>query len=293
MAAGGGAPPAEAMRGAKGVSAVIVVVVAVVTFLAGLGIGVYVLAPAPATGPQKLLLGTNTPFPPFEYYTNTTPTAPQKLVGFDIELIQTLVTRIGYSYEWRDYTDFTALLLAVSSNGVDIAIGAITENGATGASRNASMHFTNPYYLSNQGVLKRASDTTNYCAATTVCTSSDLNKTTLRIAVQDLTTSLYWAQANAANAKLGIYGSVTQVLQALSSRSADIVIIDKPAADGIAKANPTFAVQGIIYTNELYGFAVPRSPTDDPLGLIPKLNAALATARSDGTYTTILNKYFG
>ncbi len=287
MAEGGGAPPAAAMRGAKGVSTIIVVVVAVVTFLAGIGIGVYVLAPAPATGPQKLLLGTNTPFPPFEYYTNTT---PPKLIGFDIELIQTLVTRIGYTYEWRDYTDFTALLLAVGSNGVDIAIGAITESGSTGAARNASMKFTDSYYLSNQGVLKRASDTKQYCGGDNVCTSAELNVTGLRIAVQDLTTSLYWAQEFAANATLAIYGSVTQVLQALSSSSADIVIIDKPAADGIANANPAFAVQGTILTNELYGFAVPKG---DPLLLITRLNSALAQAKSDGTYTTILNKYFG
>src|SRR5437870_6993607 len=126
MAAGGGAPPAEAMRGAKGVSAVIAVVIAVVTFLAGLGIGAYFLAPAPVTGPPRLLLGTNTPFPPFEYYNNTT--SGRALVGFDIELVQTLVTRSGYTYEWRDYTDFTALLLAAGSNGVDIPIAAITES---------------------------------------------------------------------------------------------------------------------------------------------------------------------
>src|SRR5712692_3942211 len=290
MAAGGVAPPAEAMRGAKGVSSVIVVVIAVVTFLAGLGIGAYVLAPAPTTGPPRLLLGTNTPFPPFEYYTNDT---AHRLIGFDVELIQTLVTRIGYTYEWRDYTDFTALLLAVGSNGVDIAIGAITEIGTTGAQRNSSMHFTDSYYLSNQGVLKRASDATNYCAATTVCTASDLNKTGLRIAAQSLTTSEYWVEGNAPAATLALYGSVTQVLQALSSSSADIVVIDKPAADGIAKANSAFKVQGVINTNELYGFAVPRTPTDDPKGLIPKLNAALAAAKSDGTYDALLTKYFG
>jgi polar amino acid transport system substrate-binding protein len=290
MAAGGGAPPAEAMRGAKGVSAVVTVVVAIVALVAGIGIG-YFIAPAPVTGPPRLLLGTNTPFPPFEYYNNSTGT--RVLVGFDIELIQTMVTRSGYTYEWRDYTDFTALLLAVGSNGVDIAIGAITESGSTGAQRNASMHFTNPYYVSNQGVLKRASDATNYCAATTVCDASDLNKTGLRIAAQLLTTSEYWVEGNAPAATLALYGSVTQVLQALSSGSADIVVIDKPAADGIARANPAFKVQGTILTNELYGFAVPRSPVDDPKGLIPKLNAALAAMKADGTYNALLTKYFG
>src|SRR5207244_5026862 len=139
------------------------------------------LAPAPVTGAPRLLLGTNTPFPPFEYYTNDT---ARRLVGFDVELIQTLVTRAGYTYEWRDYTDFTALLLAVGSNGVDVAIGAITLSGTTGAERNASMHFTNSYYTSNQGVLKRASDATNYCAATPTCTADDLTETGLRLAAQ-------------------------------------------------------------------------------------------------------------
>ena len=286
MAAGGSAPPAEAMRGAKGVSAVIAIVIAVVTFLAGLGIGAYFLAPAPVTGPPRLLLGTNTPFPPFEYYTNDT---AHRLVGFDIELIQTLVTRAGYTYEWRDYTDFTALLLAVGSNGVDVAIGAITLSGPDGAARNASMKFTDSYYLSNQGVLRRASDTTQYCGGDNVCTAAELNVTGLRIAVQSITTSEGWAKSNAPAATITTYGSVTQVLQALSSSSANIVIIDKPAADGIAKANPAFAVVGTIFTNELYGFAVPKA---DLLGLVPRLNSALASARSDGTYAALITKYF-
>ncbi|TLZ44227.1 MAG: transporter substrate-binding domain-containing protein [Methanobacteriota archaeon] len=186
MAEGGGAPPAAAMRGAKGVSAVVAVIVAVVTFVAGVGIGIYVLAPAPAAGPPRLVLGTNTPFPPFEYYTNTT---PQKLIGFDVELIQTLVTRIGYTYEWRDYQDFTALLASVAANGTDIAIGAITMNGVPGATRNESMKFTDSYYLSNQGVLAKTSDSTTYCGTDNICTPQELDVTGRHVAVQDLTIS--------------------------------------------------------------------------------------------------------
>ena len=138
-----------------------------------------------------------------------------------------------------------------------------------------------------------ASYASAYCAATTTCTADDLNKTGLRIAAQTLTTSEFWVEDNAPAATLALYGSVTQVLQALSSSSADIVVIDKPAADGIAKANSAFKVQGTIFTNELYGFAVPRSPQDDPKGLIPKLNSALAAVKTDGTYDALLKKYFG
>src|SRR5207249_11527458 len=93
MAAGGAAPPAEAMRGAKGVSVVIVAVVAVVLFVAGVGVGWLVFSP-PAKRASKLFLGTNTPFPPFESRNATS----DALEGFDIDLIQTVVQRCrGYT----------------------------------------------------------------------------------------------------------------------------------------------------------------------------------------------------
>src|SRR5436309_14441862 len=110
MAAGGGAPPAEAMRGAKGVSIVIVAVVAVILFLAGVGVGWLVFSP-PAKRVSKLFFGTNTPFPPFEFYNNST------LTGFDVDLIKEFVHRSrGYNectvtvttacYECTDFQTF-------------------------------------------------------------------------------------------------------------------------------------------------------------------------------------------
>ncbi len=289
MAAGGSAPPAEAMRGAKGVSAIIVVVIAIITFVAGLGLGYYVLAPAPPKALTTLVLGTNTPFPPFEFYNSTT----HQLQGFDIELIQTILTRAGYAYEWRDFRDFQVLLSAVSAQGIDIGIGAITENGATGTQRNLTLAFSDPYFVSNQGVLKRTSDARTFCANRANCTATELNRTDLKIAVQAITTSEFWVEDNlpaVVNANhLSIFPDVSQVLQALSSSSVDIVVIDKPAADGIAAGNAVFAVEGTILTNELYGFAVAHG---DPLALLPKINSQLAGMRADGTYTRILNKWF-
>jgi len=61
-------------------------------------------------------------------------------------------------------------------------------------------------------------------------------------------------------------------------------------AVGFAAANPTvFAVGGTIQTNELLGFAVGNN---DPLGLIPGIDQALAAMRADGKYDEILNKWF-
>jgi len=299
MAAGGGAPPVEAMRGAKGVSVVIVAIVAIVVFGAGVGVGWLVFS-APPTKVSKLFLGTNTPFPPFESRNATT----DNLEGFDIELIQTIVHRgWGYTacsdtvtnqcYEWNDFRDFSALLAAVSVGRMDIAVGAITINGDVGAERNKSMDFSNSYYLSNQGILKRTNDNKAYCAAA-VCTVQELNTSTLIIGAQAITTSEFWVEDNLKNVMdakhLELRPTVEDVLLLLSQGAVDIVVIDLPAAQGIAAKNPSaYAVGGEILTNELYGFAVANG---DPLGLVPIINAQLAAMKTDGTYQTILNKWF-
>ncbi len=275
MAAGGSAPPVEAMRGVKGVSVVIVAVVAIVVFGAGVGVGWLVFS-APPTKVSKL----------------------------DIELIQTIVHRgWGYTacsdtvanqcYEWNDFRDFSALLAAVSVGRMDIAVGAITLNGDVGAERNKSMDFSNSYYLSNQGILKRTNDNKAYCAAA-VCTVQELNTSTLIIGAQAITTSEFWVEDNLKNVMdanhLELRPTVEDVLLLLSQGAVDIVVIDLPAAQGIAAKNPSaYTVGGEILTNELYGFAVANG---DPLGLVPIINAQLAAMKTDGTYQTILNKWF-
>src|SRR5207247_1562846 len=185
MAAGGSAPPVEAMRGAKGVSVVIVAVVAIVVFGAGVGVG------------------------------------------------------------WRV---FSALLAAVSVGRMDIAVGAITINGDVGAERNKSMDFSNSYYLSNQGILKRTNDNKAYCAAA-VCTVQELNTSTLIIGAQAITTSEFWVEDNLKNVMdakhLELRPTVEDVLLLLSQGAVDIVVIDLPAAQGIAAKNPSaYAVGG-------------------------------------------------
>src|SRR5947199_7199955 len=177
--------------GARGVSVVIVAVIAVVLFVAGVGVGWLVFSP-PAKRVSKLFLGTNTPFPPFEFYNNSL------LIGFDIELIQDIVHRgWGFNectdtvttacYEWTDFQTFLPLLAAVGEGRIDIGVGAITENGDTGAMRNSTMDFSDPYYLSNQGVLKRAGDSTVYCAAAE-CTVAEMDRSDLQIEAKHVTT---------------------------------------------------------------------------------------------------------
>src|SRR5207247_11316461 len=223
---------------------------------AGGRVVVRVCAPA-AKRASKRFLWSNTPCPPLEWRNATS----DALEGFDIDLVQTVVQRCwGYTacsdtvtnscYEWNDFRDFSALLAAVSVGRMDIAVGAITMNGDVGAERNNSMDFSNSYYLSNQGILKRANDNTAYCAAA-VCTVQELHSTTLVSGAQAITTSEFWVEDNLKNVvsakHLELRPTVEDVLLLLSQGVVNIVVIDLPAAQGIAAANPTaYAVGGEI-----------------------------------------------
>jgi polar amino acid transport system substrate-binding protein len=303
MAEGGAAPPAEAMRGGKGVSVAVAGVIAIVLFLGGIGVGWLVFSPPP-TRVTKLFLGTNTPFPPFEFYEDL-PSGDTNLTGFDVDLIEEIVQRgFGFDectatvttncYEWTDFQTFLPLLAAVGEGRIDIGVGAITMNGQTGANRNRTMDFSDPYYEADQGVIKRAGDTTDYCAAAN-CTAAELDgRAGLRVGVQEITTSQFWALDNLptvdAAGNLIALGTVADVLLALEQDVVDIVIIDLPAGQGIVAGNPTtFAVEGAIQTDELYGYAVANN---DPLGLVPVINAQLRAIRDDGTYDDLIAKWF-
>jgi len=157
-----------------------------------------------------------------------------------------------------------------------------------GAERNETLRFTDSYYEADQGVLKQTADVTNYCAAQD-CTVEELNVTGRRVGVQAITTSEFWAADNLKATTITIYPDVAQVLQALQAGTVDIVIMDLPAAQGVASGNPAFTVEGTIQTNELYAFATARL---DPKGIITKLNSALSGVRADGTYDRIIAKYF-
>jgi len=274
-------PPAARSGVSKGAFAGTVIVVAIIALVAGMGLD-RVLYPAPTGGGPlpTLVIGTNTPFPPFEYRDDN-----DNIVGFDIDLVKEVMKRMDRSVEVVNYRDFGALLTAVGGGTIDIAASSITIR----ADRNATMDFTDPYFESDQAVLVRAGFTGLTCAGD-VCVAADLAG--FSVATQAGTTSEYWVSDNVpgASANLTTFPDVTQVLQALQTSAVDLVVIDKPAGDGIVAASPTvFRLEGTVETNELYGFAVANN---DPSHLVAGMNKALRDIRADGTYATIVARWF-
>jgi ABC-type amino acid transport substrate-binding protein len=283
------APPPEAVRGgvSKTLFVVTVVIVAIIAFLGGIGVSSVIFPQGPAL--QTVVVGTNTPFPPFEARNPTT----QKLEGFDIDLVNEIGRRNGWNVVWRDFQDWDALLLAIEYEGVDIGASSITSSGSVGALRNASFDFSNSYYEADQAVMIKSGTTTVQCAAAT-CTPSELANHT--VAVQRLTSSYWWVlgelvdTAMTPGSMVSAFGDLNSVITELINGNVEWVLVDKPIAERFTASNPQLVIEGTIETNELYAYAV----TDgDPQNLIPKINSALAAMRTDGTFQRIQDKWIG
>lgn len=274
-------PPPEALKGiSKGLFMATVILVAIAAFVAGLGSYSVI---NPQGGAKTYVIGTNTPFPPFESLDEN-----ETIVGFDMDLISTIMNRAGKQFVLRDFRDFGALLASVGTHRVDIAASAITSSGTTGANRNATMSFSDTYFESDQAILVRFGYTGVTCTASE-CTAADIQGE--KIATQTGTTSEFWVADNVQGGpQPATYPDLTQVLEALRQRSVDVVVIDKPAGDGIVAANPTtYTLVGTVQTDELYSFAVPKG---DPDKLLPLINGELAKMRTDGTYAQIVDRWF-
>lgn len=273
MAEGGPAPPPEAMRRgvSTGILAVSVVVVFVVGFVGGLFVSPAIFPTTPPTLGDTIVVGTNTPFTPFEFRD-----AEGNLVGFTIDLVEEIGDRAGLTIQWSDYTDWDTLLAAGATGAVNMIASSMTIT----EERDEVYDFSEWYYSANQGVLVHKDDTMT-CPSKT-CTVDDLEGLTW--VVQTGTTSNDWVRDNlgedcATTGPLFCFDDVPSVINKVKEQGADVAIMDLPAAVSFAAvpANDVKAI-GKIVTDELYGMAVEEG---DPLGILAIINPIITALRDE------------
>ena len=97
-------------------------------------------------GNDTITPGTASGFPPFEYTENG------ELVGFDVELAETVIEEAGYEVgEWVDI-EFGSLTPSLTEGDIDLIAAAMTITGE----RDQQIDFSDAYYEANQGVLVRS-----------------------------------------------------------------------------------------------------------------------------------------
>lgn len=243
---------------------------------------------------NKLVVGTNAAFPPFEYKN-----ANGEVTGFDMDLIKAYGESVGKKVVIKDM-DFDAALTSASTGKIDIAIAGITKN----EKREKTLSFSDGYYKSNQVVILSTTTANEINTKTATLEGDDKINAIIKelegkkIGVQRATTGQFYVEGDAdwefdgiKDAQCKPYDNGGLAIKDLNDGKVDAVILDEAPAKNIVTKNysSTLSILDSALTNEEYAIAVKKGNTE----LVNSLNAFIKTIKSNGEYDKLLNKYFG
>jgi len=215
----------------------------------------------------QLLVGTDTPFPPFEIG------QPPDISGYDIEVMNAIGEKLGLEVTYQD-TGFDTIFRDVANGQFDSAAAASTIT----PDRQEKVNFTDPYYEAQQALLvPEGSD---------IATTADLGG--VIVGAQDGTTGETFANDETDASEVRGFPEGPDAVAALSTGQVEAVIIDQPVAVDAVEKTGGVEIAEEIPTNELYGFAVALDKTN----LVEAMNGALVELKDDGTLADLYQQYF-
>ena len=217
---------------------------------------------------QTIKVATNVAFPPYEYYEN------EKAVGIDVDIIQAICDKLGYTMELSDM-EFGSIITAVASGKVDIGFGAITIT----EERAKSVHFTTSYSTGIQSIIVKEDSP--------IATIDDLHGAKIKIGVQQDTTGDIYATDDFGEDHMARFNKGADAVQALITGKCDAVIIDNSPAETFVAQNKGLKLLPTVYAEEEYGFEM----SYDNEALYNEVNGALEALLADGTVQSIIDKY--
>lgn len=218
------------------------------------------------TPAEKLIMGTNAQFPPYEYYEG------EKIIGIDAEVAALIAEKLGMELEIKDM-DFGGIISAVENGVVDMGMAGMTVN----EERLLQVDFSTSYAKGVQVVIVKADSG--------IATLDDLAGK--MIGVQEATTGDIYSTDDFGEENVKRYQNGAAAVAALQSGIVDAVIIDNEPAKAFVEVNEGLTILDTAYAEEDYAIAVAKGNTE----LLDKINAALAELTADGSIAAIVNKY--
>jgi polar amino acid transport system substrate-binding protein len=214
-----------------------------------------------------LLVGADTPYPPFEIG------QPPNITGFDVEVMNAIADQLGVTPEYQD-TAFDTIFRDVAAGQFDTAVAASTITPG----RQQTVDFSDPYYTTQQALMvPEGSD---------IASVDDLSGKI--VGAQDGTTGETYANDNTDAAEVRGFPEGPDAISAMISGQVDAAMIDQQVAVDAVKKQSGIEIAQLIPTDEFYGFAMSK---DNP-ALVEAVDNALQTIKKDGTLTDLYQKYF-
>lgn len=215
---------------------------------------------------EKLYVGTNAEFPPFEYLDNG------KVTGFDIDLVKAIGKELDMDIVIKDM-NFDGLIPALQTNKVDMIIAGMTAN----EERKKAVNFSDSYYTANQVIILN-DDNMN------IKKFDDLKGKLVGV-VLGFTGDMVVSEIKGVESKK--YNTSYVAIMELKNKKIDAVVLDSETAKNYVKNNKGLKLAKSEGEAEEYAIAIAKKNTV----LLEKINKALKTLKSNGSYKKLLEKY--
>ena len=215
----------------------------------------------------KLVVATEGGFAPFNYFIGS------KLTGFEVELTELVVKKMGLTLEWKALS-FDALLTGLRQDRWDLAIAS---HGITDE-RAKAVTFTEPHYCSGGLIVSKDP---------AIRSAKDLAGKI--VSVQTGSTYLENVKKLGSVKEVKNFPADTDARSALVAGRADVWVSDRFVATEALRKNPSLDLKpGELLFTERIAAAVAKGNT----GLAQAWSKALAETMADGSYAALSQKYF-
>lgn len=216
---------------------------------------------------EKIYVGTNAEFPPFEYLENG------EIKGFDMELVNEIGKILDADIKIVDMA-FDGLLPALQMKKVDLVIAGMTAN----EERMKTVSFTQPYYTASQVIIvKEGNDS--------IKSFNDLKGKKVGVML-GFTGDMVVSEIE--GVKIERFNAAYAGIMALQAGKVEAVVLDSEPAKNYVAQNKGLVLADADAEQEEYAIAVRKNDK----ALLEKVEKALKEIKENGTYDKLIQKYF-
>ena len=228
-----------------------------------------------AASGEKLIMGTNAAFPPFEFV--TTQGIVGEFDGIDIAIAKNIADSMGRELQVEDQ-EFDGLCAAVSTGKIDMAIAGMTAT----PERAQNVDFSIPYYVATQ-VMVVGADNTDITSAEDLKNDKKVGVVLGYTGDNIVTADLQVPEENITRANRGI-----DIVQDVKNGKLDAVVIDSATGKALAANNGLKVVEDpAAFESEEYAIAVKKGNTE----LLDQINTVLQGMIDNGEIDELAVKY--
>lgn len=237
-------------------------------FIKSLLMGTLVLSlSVSAMAKEKIFVGTNAEFPPFEYLDKG------EVTGFDIELVNELGKVMDADVKVIDMS-FDGLLPALQMKKVDLVIAGMTAT----EERQKTVSFTQPYYTASQVIIVKEGDDS-------IKSFDDLKGKKVAVML-GFTGDTIVSEIEGVNIER--FNAAYAGVMALQANKVDAIVLDSEPAKNYVEQNKGLTLAKADAEQEEYAIALRKNDKE----LLEKVEKALNEIKANGTYDALIKKYF-